>query len=95
MCPREGRRGSSDRSRVPGPAHEPVLYMPGCGYFCSAHCMKRFVLSMASSDNAHVEAARNTRRVALLHATRAAELDKVGRFFAFSALIRSAARGRG
>lgn len=82
---REGRRGSSDRSRVPGPAPEPVLYMPGCGYFCSAHCMKRFVLSMASSDNAHVESGRNTRRVALLHATQAAELDKV------SALLMSGA----
>ena len=56
---------------------EPVLYMPGCGYFCSMDCSKRFMLAMASSDNGKVESGKNTRRVALLAATRTADLSLV------------------
>jgi hypothetical protein len=55
----------------------PILFMPGCGYFCAQPCLKTYILSMASPEVAKVTMNRNTRRVALIHATKAKEIDKV------------------
>ena len=32
----------------------PILFMPGCGYFCRLDCMKRYVLAMASNGSGKV-----------------------------------------
>ncbi len=55
----------------------PVLFMPGCGYFCAQSCLKTYIMSMASPEVAKVTMGKNTRRLALLHATIANEVDKV------------------
>ena len=69
--------GTTRRRRADDPPEPPVLYLPGGGYMCSPACLKKFVLSKASPEVAKVTKGKNTRRIALLDATKRNELDKV------------------
>ncbi len=86
FAPQRAEGAKQAKGPVSGSLHRTcTLRAPHTVYFC----LKHVYYLPASPVKPFVESGRDTRRVALLHATQAAELDKVGRcscFLFFSAV---------
>ena len=73
--PRQAETKRTTRAAAPAV----VRYLPGCGYFCSEKCQKRFVLESVRNAGGTValNKHRNIKKLAILGATAAKDLEKV------------------